>query len=81
MEQCRDIEDNVNILYFLVRLSDFEMANKIEALKKAQFVKTTISMAVENAETMHIMNLMRVFGDSITFDPSINLANKIMELV
>lgn len=30
---------------------------------------------------MHMMNLMRVFGDAIIMDPAINLARKILELV
>lgn len=38
-------------------------------------------MAAKEAENLHMMNLMRIFGDSIVLDPSITLANKILELV
>eukprot|EP00347_Sterkiella_histriomuscorum_P004609 403359815 len=82
MDKCgEDVEEYVHILYFITRLSEFEMLNKIQADKKFKFVRKTIDLAVEQIEQMHIMNLMRVFGDLITIDPAISLANRMTQMI
>lgn len=74
-------EDFVNYNYFMNRLLDFDLQNRIEPQLKQQFRKRCLDSGLANLHKMDLEHKLRCFGDLIKTDPSIALSHKFAEVL
>lgn len=71
----------MNYIYFMIRLYDFDLANRVDSKLRNDLIERGIATTVKHADEMDFENLLRIFADISQIDPALPLANKLTDMI
>ena len=76
-----DKQDYVHYLSFLGKLTNFELAGRIDRGVRRDLVARSMASTILNANSMSFEDVISNFGDVAKVDPSLTFAHKVEELI
>jgi hypothetical protein len=73
-------DDLINYQYFMVRLHDIDLSNRLDNNLRLTLVQKAMDAAI-NDPALEFDQVIRAFGDASQLDPATPLANKINEML